>query len=707
MPLSTETHGFIIDPLFSFMDDKGKTIKNGFARVFLAGSSTPAVTYLNWNGAMNQETIQLDNSGRCATQVIGPKDRLYKVCIYDSHHSQETPILTVDNVQVLGTVMAILDGSVTTAKLSDEAVTTPKIHEGAVTSDKIADGSITTEKLSEGFWDSVSVCGIITKNFKTDFGAVGDGVSNDYEAFEKLAAFINARGGNCRILFPAGVYAFTPPYEPDIATWRNRVEVVDCQNVEYFGFAAKIKLVKGAGWDSSNRNAESPIQFRSSSAQRLCRSIRVIGLELDGDNVAYDGTDGNAYGVAFRAVENAFVSNCNIYGWGTDGIYAGSNYGNNDKGLNLTIKDCVIDSNVRQGISVCGVDSVVIDSCRISNTGGGSFGHAIDLEPITPHRQENIVITNCITTDNERGFLNCILTNDVIATNNICHENVADGVLYTDGEAWNITFENNHLFSKNGAAYYLNGSNVHDVHFRNNKVVTTGLPGNKSTVRINPHEAFTGIYNIYIVGNVFKGTCGIYARVTGDVIIEDNKFYATSEAYNNGTDIFTISLDGTTYNHSFKRNVVKIADDVSNTAATMLRIECGRIEDNEFSSNSNAVFYLYDGRSNSGIAKNIIGHNVFSEYFYYKGEVTDLDVKTEATIMNYLYSETTDDNKIYRRVHGGYNRVSQGLMAEVGDVCGYLSDSLYKRFEYICTEASSSINPHGTWKHVTFEPWAS
>ena len=43
MPLSTEHYGYIVDPFFSFMDDKGKTIKNGFLRVFLAGSSTPAV----------------------------------------------------------------------------------------------------------------------------------------------------------------------------------------------------------------------------------------------------------------------------------------------------------------------------------------------------------------------------------------------------------------------------------------------------------------------------------------------------------------------------------------------------------------------------------------------------------------------------------------------------------------------------------------
>lgn len=102
MSLSTTQYGYIIDPMVPFTAPDGRTIRNGYAKVFLAGSSTPVITYADFEGTANQERIELDNSGRIATKVIGSKGSTYKVCVYDAEHSQEAPILTVDKVQVIG-----------------------------------------------------------------------------------------------------------------------------------------------------------------------------------------------------------------------------------------------------------------------------------------------------------------------------------------------------------------------------------------------------------------------------------------------------------------------------------------------------------------------------------------------------------------------------------------------------------------------------
>lgn len=102
MALSTTQYGYIIDPLVPLTDDTGRTISNGYVRVFVAGSSTPVITYKNYDGATNEETVQLDNSGRTAYPVIGSKGSTYKVCVYDAEHSQESPIKTIDKVVPAG-----------------------------------------------------------------------------------------------------------------------------------------------------------------------------------------------------------------------------------------------------------------------------------------------------------------------------------------------------------------------------------------------------------------------------------------------------------------------------------------------------------------------------------------------------------------------------------------------------------------------------
>jgi hypothetical protein len=102
MALSTDQYGYLIDPLVPITDATGTTIKDGFLRVYIAGSSTPVFTYRNYDGAANEQTIELDNSGRCKYPVIVNKSLAYKVVVYDAQHSQETPIITVDKMFAIG-----------------------------------------------------------------------------------------------------------------------------------------------------------------------------------------------------------------------------------------------------------------------------------------------------------------------------------------------------------------------------------------------------------------------------------------------------------------------------------------------------------------------------------------------------------------------------------------------------------------------------
>ena len=102
MALSTDQYGYLIDPLVPITDATGTTIKDGFLRVYIAGSSTPVITYRNYDGAANEQTIELDNSGRVKYPVIVSKSLAYKVVVYDAWHSQETPIITIDKLFAIG-----------------------------------------------------------------------------------------------------------------------------------------------------------------------------------------------------------------------------------------------------------------------------------------------------------------------------------------------------------------------------------------------------------------------------------------------------------------------------------------------------------------------------------------------------------------------------------------------------------------------------
>lgn len=111
MALDTNQYGYLIDPLVPITDEKGTTIKDGFLRVYIAGSSTPVITYRNFEGAVNEKTIELDNSGRCKYPIIVSKSLAYKVVVYDAWHSQETPIITIDKMFAIGASVTVGSGA--------------------------------------------------------------------------------------------------------------------------------------------------------------------------------------------------------------------------------------------------------------------------------------------------------------------------------------------------------------------------------------------------------------------------------------------------------------------------------------------------------------------------------------------------------------------------------------------------------------------
>lgn len=126
-------------------------------------------------------------------------------------------------------------------------------------------------------------------------------------------------------------------------------------------------------------------------------------LTIIGDKNIHTGSAGEyGMGISITNASNVIVTgvksnNC----WG-DGIYIG---GESSVPTNITIQNCRMNGNRRQGISVCNGENVYLKDLFITNTGGTAPGYAIDVEPyLTTQIVKNVFIDNVTSTNNSGGI---------------------------------------------------------------------------------------------------------------------------------------------------------------------------------------------------------------------------------------------------------------------------------------------------------------
>lgn len=117
-------YGYLISPAPQFLDTNGKPISGGKLKVYIAGTTTKATTYSDWNLTKNTWPIVLDAMGTC--QAIVSSANLYKF-VLESAEGEE-PLVTRDNVAVayanvditgIGSEVVNSDGSVDVTATTD------------------------------------------------------------------------------------------------------------------------------------------------------------------------------------------------------------------------------------------------------------------------------------------------------------------------------------------------------------------------------------------------------------------------------------------------------------------------------------------------------------------------------------------------------------------------------------------------------------
>jgi polygalacturonase len=252
--------------------------------------------------------------------------------------------------------------------------------------------------------------GYIVRDIKS-FGAKGDGITNDQEAFETAALFFNERHGNGKLIISKGTYLvgrqeFTGGQERKPAYEGADVVVLkDCSNMDIVGkngakivYADSLRFgtfdpVTGERYDHGNGyfTDYSHAAFIGHCIYISYSSdIRIDSLEIDGNNgsVILGGKYGDAgrqlphYGIFISNSQNVTISRLYVHHFALDGICISNGY--NYQKDSVTLLNSRFEYNSRQGCSWIGGNDLKVTGCTFAHTGRGRFnsppGAGLDIE---------------------------------------------------------------------------------------------------------------------------------------------------------------------------------------------------------------------------------------------------------------------------------------------------------------------------------------
>lgn len=621
---------YTISPIWGagaqLFDNSGNVLTGGKIYTYLAGTTTPATTYTTPIGTVaNSNPIVANAAGRLTDEIWFPVSGSYKFVLKDAN---DVLLATYDNIPTTPQPPIVNDAS-SVAYESGYEVTAGGFTVGATylitsvgTTDFVAIGAaanvtgihFTATGVGSGTGTAEYSRTVQAKLRETvsvkDFGAVGDGVTDDTAAIQAALD-----SGNQTIYFPDGVYMV------DAVTGlvpSNNQSLILADNAELQAIT-----------NSSDTYNVILLQQKS--------NVVIRGGKITGDRATHTGTTGEfgmgigLYECQDITIEDCYISQC----WG-DGIYVGDDDADAGYGwsTNVIIKNCTIYKASRNGISITGGDNVQVIDCEISYSDRTNPKCGIDIEPIGS-------------------------ATDTVATNIVikgCYFHHQTGGIATAGTSGSIINRQNLMISNNRFAY--NNVHVGVGNLHKNVIVSNNL--------FEEWSAYAGVSQQYgatgdeVIGLVYTGnTTRKYGTVQfggvgcSQIVVSGNSFNGNRITINGGDDV---SIIGNTIVNPQGYGIYAAAG----TTYTNLMIANNTISGNEGGETGNPGIYIRGGTPNECT---IIGNTIRTDGV---NQTTGIDCRVAGSLIvsNNLYNSGTSTS-ISAVTTGivGYNIQNDGTYA--------------------------------------------
>lgn len=262
-----------------------------------------------------------------------------------------------------------------------------------------------------------------------DFGAVGDGVTDDTAAIQAAVTFARAQGGESRKLYwPRGTYLIT-----------NTITIGTNQSIE-FDPGVTINLVPASNVETTSLFVaanQSEIYFNGNGA--VINGTRT-GAVIEGDAAAFF-----IYGS-----DNVTIRDFVINNFATDGITLTGDTTGSGACRNVLIENCYVNNARRNGMSIISAQGCVVIGGEYNGSNGAPAGPwaGIDIEPNTDCFLEDVTLIGVNTIGNAGAGIQVTPGALSATVDKRFHVNIIGGRSLSDGDTVGVAG----LYFVNGGA---------------------------------------------------------------------------------------------------------------------------------------------------------------------------------------------------------------------------------------------------------------